>query len=260
MKTEAVIDYIVHWLTEYCEKSGLNGFVVGISGGIDSAVTSTLCAKTGKTVCVLSMPVYPVEHHQSLAAGHIQWLKERFSPVTEDTVDLSGVYESFRKALPEQIQDGLVLANLQSRLRMAVLYAYAGHHRLLVAGTGNKVEDYGVGFFTKYGDGGVDIAPIADLLKSEVRMIARAMGVLTEIVDAVPTDGLWADSRSDEAQIGASYDELERAMDMDRSGVRAETLTGRARDVLAIYRRLNRANRHKVEPVPVAKIPGDLRH
>lgn len=258
MKTEAVIDYIVSWMKAYCEKSGLHGFVTGISGGVDSAVTSTLCAKTGKPVYVLNLPIYQAADQQSLADRHIRWLLRHFPAVIEHTVELSPVLDSFREALPKEIQGGLVLANTRSRIRMIALYAFATHHRLLVAGTGNKVEDYGVGFFTKYGDGGVDIAPIADLMKSEVRLLAREMGILPEIASAVPTDGLWADNRSDEEQIGATYEELEWAMQFDESG-EEDGLTGREKEVLAIYRTLNRANRHKVEPIPVAKIPDELR-
>ncbi|MFO8111377.1 MAG: NAD(+) synthase [Desulfosalsimonadaceae bacterium] len=259
MKTKAVVDYIVGWLTDYCEKAGLNGFVTGISGGVDSAVTSTLCAKTGKTTHVLNLPIYQAADQDSLAKRHIAWLRDRYPAVKNHTMDLSPVLDSFQETLPKEIQDGLVLANMRSRIRMIALYAFAGHHGLLVTGTGNKVEDYGVGFFTKYGDGGVDIAPIADLMKSEVRMLAREIGILPEIADAVPTDGLWADNRSDEEQIGATYEELEWAMRFDASEEGEKDLTGRKKEVLAIYRRLNSANRHKMAPVPVAKIPDDLR-
>jgi len=260
MQTNAVIDYIVDWLADYCEAAHLNGFVTGVSGGVDSAVTSTLCAKTGKPTWVLSMPVYQAPDQVSLANRHIEWLMDRYPAVQKEIVDLSPALDAFCQALPEEIQDDLVLANTRSRIRMVALYAFAGHHGLLVAGTGNKVEDFGVGFFTKYGDGGVDIAPIADLMKSEVRMIARQMDILPEIVEAVPTDGLWGDNRSDEAQIGATYDELEWAMAFDAAGGGSEdALTGRQKEVLAIYRRHNQANRHKMEAIPVVKIPDDLK-
>ena len=263
MKTKAVIDYIVAWLTDYCEKAGMNGFVIGISGGVDSAVTSTLCAKTGKELVALKMPIHQRESQTTLADRHIDWLMGHFSAVRTNNLDLSPAYDSFRRILPENVQDELVLANTQSRLRMITLYAFASHHKLLVAGTGNKVEDFGVGFFTKYGDGGVDISPIADLMKSEVRLLAREMGIIPEIVTAVPVDGLFADNRSDEDQIGATYEELEWAMHYETSGgiiVPEETLTPRQKEVLAIYRRFNKSNRHKMEPVPMAKIPDALKH
>ncbi len=259
MKTKAAVDHIVQWLTDYCDTAGLNGFVIGVSGGVDSAVTSTLCAKTGKTTVVLNLPIHQASDQKTLADRHIDWLLDRFPAVKAHTVDLSPVFDRFQEVLPEEVQDGLVMANTRSRIRMVALYAYAGHRGLLVAGTGNKVEDYGVGFFTKYGDGGVDIAPIADLVKSEVRLLARELGILSEIAEAVPTDGLWADNRSDEKQIGATYDELEWAMAHEASGGVENGLTARRQAVLGIYRRLNRINRHKVEPIPVAVIPDHLR-
>ena len=258
MKTQAVIDYIVSWLTDYCDGSGQNGFVAGVSGGVDSAVTSALCAKTGRRVYVLSMPIYQADDQQLRAQRHLDWLTERFGNVHARTVDLSPVFDGFRQALSPEIQEDLVMANTRSRIRMTALYAFAGRYKLLVAGTGNKVEDFGVGFFTKYGDGGVDLSPLADLMKSEVRMLAREMGILPEITDAVPTDGLFDDSRSDEEQLGASYDELEWAMRFVESGGNEERLSSRQKDVLSLYRRLNRANRHKIEPIPVAQIPKDL--
>ena len=259
MKTHAVIDHIVSWLTDYCDRSGQNGFVAGVSGGVDSAVTSALCAKTGKRVCALSMPIYQAGDQQDRARSHLDWLTERFGNVYSRTVDLSSVFDGFRQVLPPEVREDLVMANIRSRIRMATLYAFAGRYKLLVAGTGNKVEDFGVGFFTKYGDGGVDLSPLADLMKSEVRMLAREMGILPEITDAVPTDGLFDDSRSDEEQIGASYDELEWAMRFIETGGNEDRLTGRQKDVLSLYRRFNRTNRHKTEPIPVAKIPKELR-
>lgn len=260
MQTEQVIQYIVNWLADYCRQSQLNGFVVGISGGIDSAVTSTLCAKTGKPVIALNMPIRQDPGQFSLAAAHIDWLKRRFRNAEGHAVDLTAAFETFEATLPKDIQDGLTMANTRSRLRMVALYGFAGHHRMLVAGTGNKVEDFGVGFFTKYGDGGVDLCPIADLMKSQVYAIGRHLGVIEGILNARPTDGLWADSRTDEEQIGASYDELEWAMGFDESGPRDETvLSARQQAVLTIFRKFHAANRHKMEPLPVAKIPADLK-
>jgi NAD+ synthase len=261
MKTEQVINYLTDWLGNYCANAGMNGFAVGVSGGIDSAVTSTLCARTGKTVMALNMPIYQSPEQVALASAHIDWLKRRFDNVIDVTVDLTPSFQSIEQALPAEIQDPMSMANTRSRLRMLTLYAFAGHHRLLVAGTGNKVEDFGVGFFTKYGDGGVDLSPIADLMKSEVRAVGRALGIIEGILSATPTDGLWPDNRSDEAQIGASYDELEWAMKYDAApDQRANhNLTDRQEAVLSIYRRFRRANAHKMNPIPVAVIPPELK-
>jgi NAD+ synthase len=259
MQTDKIIDYIVKWLAQYCENAGLKGFVVGVSGGIDSASTSTLCALTGKQVYALNMPIHQAADQVSRAEQHIAWLEDRFKTVTGVTVDLTDLFSAVERTLPPEIGDGLTLANTRSRLRMVTLYAFAGHHRLLVAGTGNKVEDFGVGFYTKYGDGGVDIAPIADLLKSEVYAIGKALGIETSILTAPPTDGLWDDDRTDETQIGASYAELEWAMQFAAGKQSTRPLTARQKEVLEIYQRFNRANRHKMEPIPVAKIPDHLR-
>jgi len=259
MQTGKVIKFIVKWLSDYCDNSGMNGFVTGISGGIDSAVTSTLCAMTGKPVWALRMPIYQDVEQHTLAARHIEWLMAHYDIVKTYTIDLTPPFEAFRKVLPSEVQDDLAMANTRARLRMVTLYAFAGHSRLLVAGTGNKVEDFGVGFFTKYGDGGVDISPIADLMKTEVREVARELGIIREIRDARPTDGLWADNRSDEEQLGAAYEELEWAMRFEESGGNASGLTDRQEEVLGIYRKFNQANRHKMEPIPKAEIPDVLR-
>ena len=259
MQTNKVIEYIVNWLADYCEGAHLKGFVVGVSGGIDSAITSTLCARTVKQVYALNMPIHQASDQISRADQHIAWLEEQFNVVTGVTVDLTDLFSAVERTLPTEIGDGLTMANTRSRLRMVTLYAFAGHHRLLVAGTGNKVEDFGVGFYTKYGDGGVDIAPIADLMKSEVYVIGKALGISASILSAPPTDGLWDDDRTDENQIGASYAELEWAMQFAASKQPAKQLTARQKEVLEIYHRFNRANRHKMEPIPVAKIPNHLR-
>lgn len=259
MQTSRVIDYIVDWLGGYCSQAAMEGFVVGISGGIDSAVTSTLCAKTGKTVYGVLLPIRTPSDQLVLARQHLEWLKGRFSNVRGETLDLTAVFESVEQNFPEDLQDGLTMANTRSRLRMTALYAYAGHFRLLVAGTGNKVEDFGVGFFTKYGDGGVDIAPIADLMKSEVYEVGRSLGIIEPILQARPTDGLWADNRTDESQLGASYDELEWAMRFEAHPGDESQLTAREQTVLSIFRNLHQANKHKTEPVPVARIPAGLK-
>lgn len=259
MQTEKIIDVIVDWLRSYCGQSALEGFVVGVSGGIDSAVTSTLCARTGKKVLALNMPIRQDSGQHSLARRHIEWLAGRHENVRGVDQDLTPVFGALETALPADIQDGLSMANTRSRLRMLTLYAFAGHHRMLVAGTGNKVEDFGVGFFTKYGDGGVDLSPIADLMKSEVYRLGSVLGICREIMDAPPTDGLWQDGRSDESQIGATYDELEWAMRFDAEAGDEGALEPRPREVLAIYRRFHRRNRHKMAPVPVCRIPPALK-
>jgi NAD+ synthase len=259
MKTDKIIDYIVNWLKDYCDNAGMNGFVAGVSGGIDSAVTSTLCAKTGKNVTVLNMPIYQAEDQVTRAMKHITWLKNQFANVNSRTVNLTDPFKSLEQTFPGDIQDELTMANTRARVRMLTLYAFASHHKMLVAGTGNKVEDFGVGFFTKYGDGAVDLSPIADLMKSEVYEVGRALGIIEEIMKAKPTDGLWKDNRSDEDQIGASYDELEWAMQLDTSSLDINQLTDRQKEVLAVYEKHHQTNRHKMDPIPVAYIPDELK-
>ncbi|OYQ33249.1 NAD(+) synthase [Flavobacterium cyanobacteriorum] len=260
--TEQVTNYIVNWLSRYAENAKVKGFVVGISGGIDSAVTSTLCARTGLPTLCVEMPIHQAESHVSRAREHIASLKERYSNVSGTLADLTPVFETLRQQVPvtenRHLQD-LTLANTRARLRMATLYYFAGINSALVAGTGNKVEDFGVGFFTKYGDGGVDISPIADLVKSEVRELARYLGVPQSIIEARPTDGLFGDDRSDEDQLGASYDELEWAMKAMGEGKTENDFDGRQKDVFNIYKRLNAANQHKMIPIPVCKIPENLK-
>tara|TARA_R110002072_G_scaffold185006_1_gene341709 strand:+ start:402 stop:1190 length:789 start_codon:yes stop_codon:yes gene_type:complete len=261
MKTEKVADYIINWLKEYATKANVNGFVVGVSGGIDSALTSTLCAKTGlKTLCV-EMPIHQAASQVSRAEEHIAQLKKRFENVSEVKVDLTATFENFKSEVPtidNQAKVDLSLANTRARLRMTSLYYLAGIHGLLVAGTGNKVEDFGVGFYTKYGDGGVDLSPIADLMKSEVYEMAAYLGVPNSIQKAAPTDGLFGDSRTDEDQIGASYDELEWAMKMQDEGKTDADFSGRNLEVFKIYTRLNKINQHKMVAIPVCEIPEEL--
>jgi NAD+ synthase len=259
MQKQKVIDHIVHWLKQYSEQSKTNGFVVGISGGIDSAVTSALCAKTGKPLICLNMPIHQHKSEYDRGHEHIDWLKKNFRNVTSHEVELTETFKSFEAVLPADIQDWLTMANTRSRIRMTTLYAFACHHKMLVAGTGNKVEDFGIGFFTKYGDGGVDLSPIADLMKSDVYALAAEMGVVDSILKAKPTDGLFADSRSDEDQIGATYDELEWAMKFIAKPHDFSTLSEREKIVLDIYTRMNRANRHKMNPIPVCLIPDELK-
>ena len=259
MQTQKIIDYIVDWMRRYATDAGMNGFAVGISGGIDSAVTSALCGKTGMHTLALNMPIRQAAEQKTLADRHVRWLHERFENVTGQTVDLTPVLEAFEQTFQEDIQDPLTMANTRARIRMSALYAYASHYRLLVAGTGNKVEDFGVGFFTKYGDGGVDIGPIADLLKTEVYEAARGLGVMDAIVEAPPTDGLWQDNRSDADQIGASYEELEWAMQFEQSGGDESGLEARQKQVLAIYREFHHKNRHKMDPIPVPVIPEEYK-
>jgi NAD+ synthase len=259
MKKKEIIDHIVSWLKEYSHRSKTNGFVVGISGGIDSAVTSTLCALTGKKVIVLNMPIRQHQNEYYRASEHIAWLAKNFKNVESKTVELTDVFSGFEKDYPQEIQDFLTMANVRSRVRMITLYAFASHYKLLVAGTGNKIEDFGIGFFTKYGDGGVDLSPIADLTKSQVYALAAELGVVESIQAARPTDGLYADNRTDEDQIGATYPELEWAMEYVE---KSETypLNEREREVMQIYKSRNAANKHKMDPIPVCLIPEDLKH
>ncbi len=259
LNTTKTIAYITDWLKNYCESAGMDGFVVGVSGGIDSAVTSTLCAKTKLKVIAINIPICQNIDQTFLSIQHIDWLQATYDPVSGLTVELSDAFKALEGTLPENIQDDLTMANTRSRLRMLALYAFANHHRLLVAGTGNKVEDFGVGFFTKYGDGGVDLSPIADLMKSEVYALAEALDISRAIIQAPPTDGLWADNRTDEAQIGATYAELEWAMRFEENPMDKAGLSSRERKVLTIYRQLNRTNRHKITPIPVCKIPDKFR-
>lgn len=275
MNTSAVVSHIVHWMVEYAQNARAEGFVVGVSGGIDSAVTSALAARTGLTVHLLEMPIYQPESHVNRAWEHMDLLANQFENIYKRRVDLSPVYEAHLAAmdLADTDRQFLALANMRARLRMATLYAEGQTHGLLVLGTGNKVEDFGVGFYTKYGDGGVDLSPIADLMKTEVYALGAHLGVPKKILHAAPTDGLWADDRSDEDQLGATYPELEWAMTFaEMIGWEASTpseadgrflagrgLTVRQGEVFKIYARYHRANRHKMLPIPVCTIPEELK-
>ena len=231
------------WLKDYYYMYGIKAFVIGVSGGIDSAVVSTLCAKTELPTYVLTMPLHSKEENTELSELHAYGLVEKYSNVTLVNVDLSETYDKFMFWVDDTFTGNkLANANTKSRLRMVSLYQVAGSVGGIVVGTGNKVEDYGVGFYTKYGDGGVDIAPIADLYKTEVWELGKHLGVDERIVDAVPTDGLWDDGRKDEDQIGASYEQLEEAMEYRR---------GPAVDILDEF---NRKNKHKMDPIPTFKL------
>lgn len=262
MQTENVVNHIVNWLRDYAINAKVNGFVIGVSGGIDSAVTSTLCAKTGLDVLCVEMPIHQAKSQVNRALGHIDWLKSNFKNVSMTQVNLTPVFDSLIEELPT-VKDEEVrfmsLANTRARLRMTTLYYFAALQKYLVAGTGNKVEDFGVGFYTKYGDGGVDLSPIADLLKTEVYEVAKYLGINQDIIDAAPTDGLWGDDRTDEDQIGASYPELEWAMQMKNEGKTIDNFEGRQRDVFQIFMKFNIANKHKMLPIPICEIPKNLK-
>lgn len=260
MQTEKIINHIVNWLSDYLKNSGQKGFVLGISGGIDSAVVSTLCAKTGYPVLCMELPIHQAETEVNRALNHINWLKSNFEKVEGKSVNLTPVYDKFVSTVEKSENEysyNLSLANTRARLRMTTLYYYAGLYGYIVAGTGNKVEDFGVGFFTKYGDGGVDISPIADLMKSEVYEIAKFLDINYEIQKATPTDGLFGDKRTDEDQLGATYDELEWAMKAFESGKSATDFSGRELEVFEIYQKRHKANLHKMVPIPVCEIPAE---
>ncbi|MCB0424927.1 MAG: NAD(+) synthase [Mangrovimonas sp.] len=262
MQTDKVTKHIVKWLKDYATNAKVNGFVVGISGGIDSAVTSTLCAQTGLEVLCLEMPIHQASSQVSRALNHVDWLQKNFTNVKMTQVNLTPVFDSLVASLPKvEVEEErfMSLANTRARLRMTTLYYFAALNKLLVAGTGNKVEDFGVGFYTKYGDGGVDLSPIADLFKTEVYDLARYLGINQEIIDAAPTDGLWGDDRTDEDQIGASYPELEWAMKMDEEGKKATDFVGKEKNIFSIYKRYNTANQHKMLPIPICIIPNELK-
>ena len=262
LQVEKANEFIVNWLKTYATNAKVNGFVVGISGGVDSAVTSTLCAQTGLQVVCVEMPIHQAESHVSRAREHISQLMHRYSNVSRAETNLTAVFESFKEVLPKDTTESqlkLTLANTRARIRMTTLYYYGGIYGLLVAGTGNKVEDFGVGFYTKYGDGGVDVSPIADLLKSDVFALGAFLKIPESILNAAPTDGLFGDDRTDEEQLGASYDELEWAMQQDEEGKTSADFSGREKITFEIYKRLNTSNQHKMQPIPICLIPKSLK-
>ncbi len=240
------INYIKNWIIEYCKSmpKEADSLVVGISGGIDSSVTSTLCALSGKKTIVLSIPIKQRKEQHDLSLKHLNWLKDKFSNVETSLVNLDNVYESFINSLTK-FNNKHGFANSRARLRMVTLYQAAVSNNGIVVGTGNKVEDFGVGFYTKYGDGGVDISPIADCTKSQVWEMGKNLGILDEIVKAQPTDGLWDDGRTDVKQLGMSYQELEEAM-KDSSNKNHKK-----------YLEIRKRNLHKMNPIPVCKMKDD---
>jgi NAD+ synthase len=253
---------LVSQLRDYSNNARQRGYIIGISGGVDSAVTSTLCAKTGLPLYVVEMPIHQREEEVNRAQEHIAWLKANYPNVVEWREDLTQVFDLMASKIAHVAAtlDGagdtkLSLANTRSRLRMVSLYSIVPLFQLLVAGTGNKVEDYGIGFFTKYGDGGVDVSPIGELYKSEVRELGRSMWVLPNLTEAIPTDGLHTDGATDEDQIGATYDQLEWAMPQYDAGKRVTDFSGRAREVMDIYARRHEVNAHKMSMPPVFDIP-----
>ena len=256
---ERVRTVITGWLKAQLGNTRCEGFVVGVSGGIDSAVVSALCAYSGIKTIVVGIPIDQQEDQLSRSDSHMKWLVDGNSNVTAETIDLSTVYKYSLEALSTISMTELADANLQSRLRMCCLYGVANTRNCIVVGTGNKIEDYGIGFFTKYGDGGVDISPIADLLKSEVKKMASFLGVSKEIINAKPTDGLWGDDRSDEDQIGATYEELEWALYFhDNPNLEIE-LSERQKEVLKIYTYRHLSTKHKLETPPICHIEKEIK-
>ena len=244
MDTRKKVYFIKNWIQNYVNTmpAKANSLVIGISGGIDSSVSSTLCALTGMKTIVLSMPIKQKSTQHDLSLKHQEWLKKNFSNVEGYTIELDNLFSSFKTSL-SKFDNEHGMANSRARLRMTTLYQVAAANQGIVVGTGNKVEDFGVGFYTKYGDGGVDISPIADCNKSEVWALGKELKILKEIIDAPPTDGLWDDGRTDEGQLGLSYEELEEAMDNESSKNRDK------------YLKIRKANLHKMDPIPVCKIP-----
>ena len=242
MNAKKKIDFISNWIADYAKKYNFSSLVIGISGGIDSAVSSTLSAKTNLQTHVVTMPILDHQTLNNRGKNHVDWLMNHFSNIKHHHIDLSEVYNEFQKELDKNNSEH-GYANSQARLRMTTLYQIAASNNGIVVGTGNKVEDFGIGFYTKYGDGGVDISPIADCLKTEVWDIGKELGINQEIIDAAPTDGLWTDGRTDEQQVGLSYEEIEEAMLNEKSSNRDKYLEIRSKNV------------HKMEPIPVCIIP-----
>tara|TARA_R110000822_G_scaffold2633_8_gene12255 strand:- start:467 stop:1258 length:792 start_codon:yes stop_codon:yes gene_type:complete len=262
MTPKDTITKITKWIKTYATKNKIETLVVGISGGIDSSVVSTLCAQTGLPTIVVQMPIRQNKKLDNLSSAHGAWLTDRYPNVTYMNMDLDQVFDSFEKTVgpfcsSEQEpnpQEQLAFANSRARLRMMTLYAVAQSHNGIVVGTGNKVEDFGVGFFTKYGDGGVDISPIGDCFKTRVWGMGDELGLLPEIVKAVPTDGLWEDGRSDEDQLGMSYRDLEYAMQISRVTNGGLPTGGPLRKIVKQYQEIRAQNMHKMKPIPVCKL------
>jgi len=241
---------ISNWILNYANSNNISTLVVGVSGGIDSAVTSTLCAKTGLKTLVINMPIHQNDSEYNLSNQHMMWLRSNWDNVESHIINLSETFDVLKNELSKKEVSDIAMVNTRARIRMATLYSLAGSNNGIVVGTGNKVEDFGVGFFTKYGDGGVDIA---DLYKSEVYLLAESLGIIQEIQEAAPTDGLWSDGRTDEDQIGATYDELEWAMNEIDNPSDEKELNERLAEVMKIYLKLNSMNSHKMNPIPIFK-------
>ena len=239
---------ISSWLKDYLFSNNLDSFVIGISGGIDSAVTSALCAMTGCKTIVITMPIHQNPNETDRGVEHCSWLTDNYKNIETLHINLTDVYEQLRKNIPSKFNNLLALANTRARIRMSTLYLIAGNSKGIVVGTGNKIEDFGVGFFTKYGDGGVDISPLADLMKTEVYDLGKRINIIESIINAKPTDGLWDDGRTDEDQLGISYDELEWAMNYN-----GEDIDKDQREILNIYNKHRKINLHKMKDIPVFK-------
>jgi len=239
---------ISSWLKDYLFSNNLDSFVIGISGGIDSAVTSTLRAMTGCKTIVITMPIHQNPNETDRGVEHCSWLTDNYKNIEILHINLTDVYEQLRKNIPSKFNNLLALANTRARIRMSTLYLIAGNSKGIVVGTGNKIEDFGVGFFTKYGDGGVDISPLADLMKTEVYDLGKRINIIESIINAKPTDGLWDDGRTDEDQLGVSYDELEWAMNYN-----GEDIDKDQRKILNIYNKHRKINLHKMKDIPVFK-------
>ena len=242
MNTAEKINFISNWILDYSNKNNFSSLVIGISGGIDSAVTSTLSARTNLQTHVVTMPILDHQTLNNRGNNHVDWLKKNFKNITHHHIDLSKVFSEFQDKLGSNNSEH-GYANSQARLRMTTLYQIAASNNGIVVGTGNKVEDFGIGFYTKYGDGGVDISPIADCLKTEVWEMGKELGINQEIIEADPTDGLWNDGRTDEQQVGLSYEEIEEAMLNEQSSNRNRYMEIRSKNV------------HKMEPIPVCILP-----
>ena len=242
MNTAEKINFISNWILDYSKKNNISSLVIGISGGIDSAVTSTLSARTNLQTHVVTMPILDHQTLNNRGNNHVDWLKKNFKNITHHHIDLSKVFGEFQDKLGSNNSEH-GYANSQARLRMTTLYQIAASNNGIVVGTGNKVEDFGIGFYTKYGDGGVDISPIADCLKTEVWDMGKELGINQEIIEADPTDGLWTDGRTDEQQVGLSYEEIEEAMLNEHSSNRNRYMEIRSKNV------------HKMEPIPVCVLP-----
>ena len=239
---------ISRWLKRYLLDNKLDSFIIGISGGIDSAVTSTLCAMTTFKTIVVVMPIYQNKDETARGLEHCNWLLNKYKNIEILNIDLTSVYNEFLEIIPNKYNSPLAYANAKARIRMSTLYLIASNSNGLVVGTGNKIEDFGVGFFTKYGDGGVDISPIADLMKSEVYGLAKKMNIISSILSAKPTDGLWRDGRTDEDQLGVSYDDLEWAMNYN-----GQKVSKQQENILNIYNKHRKANLHKMKDIPIFK-------